>query len=36
MGKEQLTFRQLIGKLRGTGNDSADIYRIALSALKLD
>ena len=31
-----LTYQQLIKKLRSVGNGSTDIYRIELSALKLD
>jgi Tol biopolymer transport system component len=34
--RTQLTYQQLIKKLRGPGNGSTDIYRIELSALKLD
>ncbi len=34
--KERLTYQQLVKKLRSAGNDSTDIYRIELNALKLD
>jgi len=34
--KQRLTYAQLVNQLRSTGNDSSDIYRIELSALKLD
>jgi dipeptidyl aminopeptidase/acylaminoacyl peptidase len=34
--KELLTYQRLIGKLRSAGNESADIYRVTLSALKFD
>jgi Tol biopolymer transport system component len=34
--KERLTYQLLIKKLRSAANGSSDLYRIALSALKLD
>jgi Tol biopolymer transport system component len=36
VAKQRLTYSQLVNKLRSAGNDSSDIYRIELSALKLD
>ena len=34
--QKPLTYQQLIRKLRSAGNGSTDIYRVGLSALKLD
>jgi Tol biopolymer transport system component len=36
VAKQRLTYAQLVKQLRSAGNDSSDIYRIELGALKLD